>query len=166
MRRLSALPRQKRGKLTHESVACGDIVIGRVVPAWKPHPRPRRLTTLPQNWQSAVSRLPRMPIYRSKSEELRDRAGRGYGSLRLSQPSTKPITLTVAFPLPDINLSDASNAAFPVGNPLNYVGFSTRIDGKPVSFVVSQQAVLQRQERDYGARRRWAFPFFPSALNS
>ena len=44
--------------------------------------------------------------------------------------STKPVTLTVAFPLPDINLADASNAAFPVGNPLNYVGFSTKIDGK------------------------------------
>jgi len=54
--------------------------------------------------------------------------------------STKPVTLTVAFPLPDINLADASNAAFPVGNPLNFVGFSTRIDGKPVSFATSQQA--------------------------
>jgi Domain of unknown function (DUF4424) len=54
--------------------------------------------------------------------------------------STKPVTLTVAFPLPDINLADASNAAFPVGNPLNFVGFSTKIDGKPVSFATNQQA--------------------------
>ena len=54
--------------------------------------------------------------------------------------STKPVTLTVAFPLPDINLADASNAAFPVGNPLNFVGFSTRIDGKPVSFSTKQEA--------------------------
>ena len=54
--------------------------------------------------------------------------------------STKPVTLTVAFPLPDINLADASNAAFPVGNPLNFVGFSTRINGKPASFSTNQQA--------------------------
>jgi hypothetical protein len=56
--------------------------------------------------------------------------------------STKPVTLTVAFPLPDINLADASNAAFPVGNPLNYVGFSTKIDGKPISFITNQQAFI------------------------
>jgi hypothetical protein len=57
----------------------------------------------------------------------------------------KPITLTVAFPLPDIDLADASNVAFPVGDPLNYVGFSTRIDGKPISFVTSQQAFLNNK---------------------
>src|ERR1700722_10623116 len=56
--------------------------------------------------------------------------------------STKPVTLTVAFPLPDINLADASNAAFPVGNPLNYVGFPTKIDGKPISFIPNQQAFI------------------------
>ena len=54
--------------------------------------------------------------------------------------SMKPVTLTVAFPLPDINLADASNAAFPVGNPLNFVGFSTKINGKPASFSTNQQA--------------------------
>jgi len=58
---------------------------------------------------------------------------------------TKPITLTVAFPLPDIDLADASNVAFPVGDPLNYVGFSTRIDGKPIAFVTSQQAFLNNK---------------------
>src|SRR3954453_10671625 len=56
--------------------------------------------------------------------------------------STKPITLTVAFPLPDIDLADAANVAFPAGDPLNYVGFPTKIDGKPISFVTNQQAFL------------------------
>jgi hypothetical protein len=56
--------------------------------------------------------------------------------------STKPITLTVAFPLPDIDLADAANVAFPAGDPLNYVGFSTKVDGKPISFVTNQQAFL------------------------
>jgi hypothetical protein len=59
--------------------------------------------------------------------------------------SANPVTLTVAFPLPDINLADASNAAFPVGNPLNYVGFSTKIDGKPVSFATNQQAFIDNK---------------------
>jgi hypothetical protein len=77
-----------------------------------------------------------------ESEELTialDKIGVRYKFLNRS---AKPITLTVAFPLPDINLADASNVAFPVGNPLNYVGFSTKIDGKPVAFTTNQQAFL------------------------
>ena len=74
--------------------------------------------------------------------------------------STKPITLTVAFPLPDINLADASNAAFPVGNPLNYVGFSTRVDGKPVSFAVNQQAVLS-DKNVTATLKEMGIPVFP-----
>jgi Domain of unknown function (DUF4424) len=73
---------------------------------------------------------------------------------------TKPITLTVAFPLPDINLADASNTAFPAGNPLNYVGFSTKIDSKPVSFVVNQQAFLN--DKNVTARLTGlGIPIFP-----
>jgi hypothetical protein len=56
--------------------------------------------------------------------------------------SSKPVTLTVAFPLPDIDLADAANVAFPASDPLNYVGFSTKIDGKAISFVTNQQAFL------------------------
>lgn len=74
--------------------------------------------------------------------------------------SAKPITLTVAFPLPDVNLPDASNAAFPVGNPLNYVGFSTRVDGKPVSFVVNQQAVLN-DKNVTATLKEMGIPVFP-----
>lgn len=74
--------------------------------------------------------------------------------------STKPITLTVAFPLPDINLADASNTAFPVGNPLNYVGFSTRIDSKPVSFATNQQAFLN--DKNVTANlKEMGIPVFP-----
>lgn len=74
--------------------------------------------------------------------------------------SAKAITLTVAFPLPDINLSDASNAAFPVGNPLNYVGFSTKIDGKPVPFAVNQQAILN-DKNVTSTLREMGVPVFP-----
>jgi hypothetical protein len=74
--------------------------------------------------------------------------------------SAKAVTLTVAFPLPDINLADASNAAFPVGNPLNYVGFSTKVDGKPVSFTVNQQAVLN-DKNVTPALKEMGVPVFP-----
>jgi len=74
--------------------------------------------------------------------------------------SAKPITLTVAFPLPDINLADASNAAFPVANPLNYVGFLTRVDGKAVSFAVNQQAVLNNKDVT-ATLKEMGIPVFP-----
>jgi len=68
--------------------------------------------------------------------------------------------LTVAFPLPDINLADASNAAFPVANPLNYVGFLTRVDGKAVSFAVNQQAVLNNKDVT-ATLKEMGIPVFP-----
>jgi len=74
--------------------------------------------------------------------------------------STKPVTLTVAFPLPDINLADASTTAFPVGNPLNFVGFSTRIDGKPVSFSTNQQA-FSNNKNVTATLTEMGIPIFP-----
>jgi hypothetical protein len=79
---------------------------------------------------------------------------------RFLNQSAKPVTLTVAFPLPDIDLADAANVAFPAGDPLNFVGFSTKIDGKPISFVTSQQAVLD--SRDVTAKlNEMGIPVFP-----
>ena len=43
--------------------------------------------------------------------------------------SVSPVTLTVAFPLPDIDLTDAETLAFPTNDPANFVGFSTKVDG-------------------------------------
>ena len=56
--------------------------------------------------------------------------------------SPKPVTLTVAFPLPDIDLSEADNYAIPASDSTNFVGFETKIDGKPVTFTMNQRAVL------------------------
>jgi hypothetical protein len=62
---------------------------------------------------------------------------------RFLNRSTQPIALTVAFPLPDIDLSDPdANLAIPSADPLNYVGFKTKVDGTPVTFEVRQQALL------------------------
>jgi len=60
--------------------------------------------------------------------------------------SPSPVTLTVAFPLPDIDLADGANVAFPTGDPVNFVGFSTKIDGKPITFTVNQRATLDSKD--------------------
>jgi hypothetical protein len=60
--------------------------------------------------------------------------------------SASPVTLTVAFPLPDIDLADGANIAFPTGDPVNFVGFSTKIDGKPITFTVNQRATLDGKD--------------------
>jgi hypothetical protein len=66
--------------------------------------------------------------------------------------SPSPVTLTVAFPLPDIDLADGANVAFPTGDPVNFVGFSTKVDGKPISFTINQRAMLDN--KDVTARLR------------
>jgi hypothetical protein len=71
-----------------------------------------------------------------------------------------PVTLTVAFPLPDIDLSDDANVAFSADDPLNYVGFSTKIDGKPASFTVNQQAFLHGKDVT-ASLREMAIPLLP-----
>ena len=58
-------------------------------------------------------------------------------------PSGKPVTLTVAFPLPDIDLSEAENIALPSSDPVNFVDFETKIDGAP------------RKLQDRPARNDW-----------
>jgi hypothetical protein len=60
--------------------------------------------------------------------------------------STNPVTLTVAFPLPDIDLADAETVAFPTSDPVNFVGFATKVDGKPVNFTVNQRAFLNNKD--------------------
>ena len=51
-----------------------------------------------------------------------------------------PVILTVAFPLPDIDLSEGESIAFPSNDPTNFVDFQTKIDGSPVNFVINQSA--------------------------
>jgi len=53
-----------------------------------------------------------------------------------------PVTLTVAFPLPDIDLSEIENIAFPTSDPVNFVNFETKIDGKRIDLTINQRALL------------------------
>ena len=66
---------------------------------------------------------------------------------RMINNSTAPVTLTVAFPLPDIDLSDPdSNLVIPSADPINFVDFKTRIDGAPVNFDIRQRAFLGNKD--------------------
>jgi hypothetical protein len=60
--------------------------------------------------------------------------------------SALPVTLTIAFPLPDIDLAEADNYAFPTDDPINFVAFETKIDGEPVNFTINQRAVLGQKD--------------------
>jgi hypothetical protein len=74
--------------------------------------------------------------------------------------SDKPVTLTVAFPLPDIDLSDADNIALPSSDPVNFVDFETRIDGSPVRFQFDQRAMVG--DKDVSALlRQFNLPLLP-----
>ena len=56
--------------------------------------------------------------------------------------SPNPVTLTVAFPLPDLDLSDGANYAIPQADSVNFVKFETKVDGKPIDFTIHQRAML------------------------
>src|SRR5258708_7160835 len=75
-----------------------------------------------------------------ESEDLRISLDRITVRYQFANTSGKPITLTVAFPLPDIDLSEAENIAFPSSDPVNFVDFETRIDGVPAQFQIDQRA--------------------------
>lgn len=61
---------------------------------------------------------------------------------RLSNLSGKPLDATVAFALPDIDLSEAENISLPSADPVNFVDFRTSIDGQPAALTIDQRAML------------------------
>lgn len=77
-----------------------------------------------------------------ESEDLRISLDRVTVRYRFANTSGKPVTLTVAFPLPDIDLSESENIALPSTNPVNFVDFETRIDGVPAEFRIDQRAMV------------------------
>lgn len=56
--------------------------------------------------------------------------------------TTRPVTLTVGFPLPAIDLSEGDNYAIPVNDASNFLGFETKVDGKPIKLAIQQTAHL------------------------
>src|SRR3981189_1469446 len=61
-------------------------------------------------------------------EDLRISLDRVAVRYQFANTSGKPVTLTVAFPLPDIDLAEGENIALPSTDPANFVDFENRID--------------------------------------
>jgi Domain of unknown function (DUF4424) len=76
------------------------------------------------------------------SEELRISIDRINVRYQFTNISGKPVTLTVAFPLPEIDLSEAENIALPSNDPVNFVDFETKVDGVPAKFSINQRAFV------------------------
>ena len=87
-------------------------------------------------------RLTRTNEIAMDSEELRISLDSISVRYQFTNVSGKPVTLTVAFPLPDIDLAEAENIAFPSNDPINFVDFETKIDGVPAKFTINQHALV------------------------
>jgi len=81
-----------------------------------------------------------------ESEDLRISVDRVTVHYQFVNSTGKPVTLTVAFPLPDIDLSEADNVALPSNDPVNFVDFETRIDGVPATFKIDQRAMAGNKD--------------------
>jgi hypothetical protein len=58
------------------------------------------------------------------------------------------VTVTVAFPMPDITVSGLDdNIAIPSQDPVNFLGFTTVADGKPVAAQVEQKVIAGGVDR-------------------
>lgn len=81
-----------------------------------------------------------------ESEDLRISLDRITVHYQFVNSTGKPVTLTVAFPLPDIDLSEADHVALPSNDPVNFVDFETRIDGTPAVFKIDQRATAGNRD--------------------
>lgn len=61
---------------------------------------------------------------------------------RFANTSPRDVTVTVAFPMPDITTEGVNDMlSIPTQDPVNILGFATRVDGKPVVAQVEQKAI-------------------------
>jgi hypothetical protein len=66
---------------------------------------------------------------------------------RFLNQTNAPVTLTVGFPLPEIDLADPNIIyAIPGSDPVNFVDFKTKVDGNPIKFDVIQRGRLNGKD--------------------
>lgn len=79
---------------------------------------------------------------------------------RFLNTTDKPVTLTIGFPFPDIDLAEGDNYAIPVNEAENFLGFQTKVDGKPIDFTMHQTAHLGDKDIS-AALRKTGVPLLP-----
>jgi hypothetical protein len=91
-----------------------------------------------------------------RSEELTISAKEVQVRYRFFNKSDKPVTVLVAFPMPEVTIDGPDdNIALPTEDPVNLLAFATTVNGRPVSTKVEQRvhaAGLERTQmlRDLG----------------
>jgi Domain of unknown function (DUF4424) len=65
---------------------------------------------------------------------------------RFLNQTPNAVSLTIAFPFPDIDLSLDENYAIPRSDPTNFLSFASRVDGKPIHFEIKQSAHLGEKD--------------------
>ena len=95
-----------------------------------------------------------------ESEDLRISLDRVQVRYQFANTSDKPVTLTVAFPLPDIDLSEGESIALPSSDPVNFVDFATKIDGTPAKFQLDQRATVGGKDVS-ALLRQFKLPMLP-----
>jgi len=91
-------------------------------------------------------RFTKSPNISMISEELKISLERVSVRYQFLNTSPAPVTMTVAFPLPDIDLSEDENIAIPSSDPLNFVDFETKVDGNPIKLAIDQRAFVGDKE--------------------
>jgi hypothetical protein len=95
-----------------------------------------------------------------ESEDLRIALDKVSVRYQFANITNKAVTLTVAFPLPDIDLSEADNIALPSNDPVNFVDFETKVDGSPAPLTIDQRAMIG--DKDVSAQlRQFKLPLLP-----
>ena len=86
--------------------------------------------------------LTKSPAIEMRSEDLFISAKQVRVRYRFANTSKADVTVTVAFPMPDITTHGFDDTiSIPTEDPVNILGFSTLVDGKPVAAQVEQKAV-------------------------
>jgi hypothetical protein len=85
--------------------------------------------------------LTKSPAIEMRSEDLFISAKQVRVHYRFANTSKADVTVTVAFPMPDITTEGVDDTiSIPTQDPRNILGFSTLVDGKPVAAQVEQKA--------------------------
>jgi hypothetical protein len=86
--------------------------------------------------------LTKNPAIEMRSEDLFISDKQVRVRYRFANTSAKDVTVTVAFPMPDITTEGVDDTiSIPTKSPTNILGFSTLVDGKPVVAQVEQKAI-------------------------
>ncbi len=80
---------------------------------------------------------------------------------RLVNKANTDVTVLVAFPLPEVRISEPDqNIALPTEDPVNIFAFTTRVNGKPISMQVEQRVTAVGIDRTQYLRNL-GIPFAP-----